>query len=288
MDTMDDDMEARIDHGKPNPVETCEEDDASSFGPWMLIARRRGRSGGRGGAGGGAERSVSRAAHASLAASPNVSPNVQLHDDTIQPTRGISSFRSRGGHVGGRSRASVTLPVLLETPVSDLISSGSQDIGTLISSPSLVPKNSDPIIPPDPGPSSSTAVSSKEKTLSSSLTLAHPPSIRISDGLDGGDPLCPPNPSHALVVAQVFVVLNPSPSLESSDHLMSDSGEEDSDEDDGDSEMSEYDDTNEPNDSMTLIQYQSGIRKEALARRDPQPISPSNKKGRIGSGDDVI
>lgn len=288
MEIMDDGMEARIDHQTLNPDNVCPEDDASNFGPWMLVARHKGRGGGRGGASGGAGRPAPREVHVRPTTSPNVSPNDHLQDDSANPTRGTSLFRGRGGHVGSRSRAAVTFPVLSESPPSELNSPGSRGIGALTGGSSLVSKHSDLSNPPDQGPSSSVVLSPKEKTLPSTLTLARPPILRCSEGVDSGDTTCPTNTSHAFVVAQVADALNPTPSQGSSDHSMSDSGEDDSDEEDGVSEMSEYDDTNEPDDSMTLDQYQSSIHKDALARRDPQPASPSNKKGRIGGGDDVI
>lgn len=103
----------------------------------------------------------------------------------------------------------------------------------------------------------------------------------------------------------VASALNPSPPLENSDPMVSDSNGVESDEEstgEEDSEMSQYDEectgeedseiyeyeepeeneeleeNDELEDSMTLIQYQSGLRREALARKGPQSSEASHKK----------
>lgn len=81
--------------------------------------------------------------------------------------------------------------------------------------------------------------------------------------------------------------MNPSPLLENSDLSMSESGDEGTDEDDSDCAMSEYDDLDEPDNSMTLDQYQTSLHKEALVRRDPHSISSLHKKGRLDQGGDA-
>lgn len=93
--------------------------------------------------------------------------------------------------------------------------------------------------------------------------------------------------SHKKAVSLVASALHPSPLPETSDPMVSDSdGIESEEEGSGeeDSEMSEYDDPEEfaePDDAMTLVQYQSGLRKEALARKGLQSSEASHKKGRL-------
>lgn len=57
--------------------------------------------------------------------------------------------------------------------------------------------------------------------------------------------------------------------------------EDESDRVDGDSVMSDYEDPDEPDYSMTLDQYQTGIRKETLVRRITQHTYSAPKKGRL-------
>lgn len=76
--------------------------------------------------------------------------------------------------------------------------------------------------------------------------------------------------SHKLVVERVKATIFPSMnSLVGSDHKMSTSQEEDD----------EMLDPEEPDDMMTLDQYQNRLRNEALARKLPQQFDPSKKKG---------
>lgn len=111
METLDDGMEAMLDHPTPVPNVPCAGDDVSNFGPWMLVTRQRGRGGGRGSIGGGAGRPASRAMHASSTTPSNVSPNVQTQSDPLRLPRGSTLFRGKGGHIGNRSRASDILTV---------------------------------------------------------------------------------------------------------------------------------------------------------------------------------
>lgn len=48
-----------------------------------------------------------------------------------------------------------------------------------------------------------------------------------------------------------------------------DDAEDDDEEDDDGEDMSEYEEFVEPDDSMTLDEFQNGLRKEALARKGP-------------------
>lgn len=107
-------------------------------------------------------------------------------------------------------------------------------------------------------------LSSKEKQKIPYQTPTTPLVLRTSEGQNTGSTTDPPISSHALVVAQVFGALHPSPLLENLDLSMSESGDEESDEDDSDCATSEYDDPKELDDSITLDLFQNGLRKEGL------------------------
>ncbi|XP_039136996.1 uncharacterized protein LOC120274516 [Dioscorea cayenensis subsp. rotundata] len=271
-------MEARDGAMPPLHDDSLSESADTDFGPWMLVSRRRGRGGGRGGAGGGAGNPASREAHVR----PTVDdPKVWPRFGNSRSPRGGFSSRGRGGFSGERSNAFTHIPVqeagitadLTPVPVLDmdlsmaLVPTEKRDVGSL--------NNPDPV--PCPNPS----VSSKKKMKQPCQTHSLPPILRTSDDPPARSNLAPPPPSHALAIVQVTGALNPSPLLENSDLSMSDSGEEETDEDDSDCAMSEYDDPEEPDDSMTLVQYTNGLRKEALDRHDPQSSSSLHKKGRL-------
>lgn len=132
------------------------------------------------------------------------------------------------------------------------------------------------------GLSSNFALSPKEKLKKTYQNLALSLILRISDDQDKGSNAGFSIFTHALAVEQVAGVLNPSPQLENYNHVMSESREEGSDEEDSD--MFEYDDPDEPEDSMTLDQYQTRLRKKALIPRVPQSMLTSHKKGRLDQG----
>lgn len=75
MDPMDEGMEARLDPSSPAGTEPLSGPDESTFGPWMIASRRRGRVGGRGGAGDGVGSPASRAVRARSSEASNGPPN---------------------------------------------------------------------------------------------------------------------------------------------------------------------------------------------------------------------
>lgn len=253
----------------------------TDFGPWMLVSRRRGRGGGRGGAGGGAGHLASRAAHVSPTISPVDDPKVWPRSRNSRSPRGGFSSHGRGFYSGEQScvpdRISVqaagvtvdmTSPPVLDTNFSlALVPTDKRDVGSINTL--------------ELGPRLNPSVSSKEKLKQPCQTSTPPPILRTSDGPASGSNPDPSPSSHALAVAQVTGALNPSPLPENSDLSMSDSGEEETDDEDSDCAMSEYDDPDEPDDSMTLDQFQNGIWKEALDSRDLQSSSSLPKKGRL-------
>lgn len=64
-------------------------------------------------------------------------------------------------------------------------------------------------------------------------------------------------------------------------HSFRDTAEDISDSEEDVAELSEGKNLMEPNDSMTLVQYQSSHRKEALTRKSTQIQVTSHKKGRV-------
>lgn len=163
----------------------------------------------------------------------------------------------------------------------------SQDMETTMGVGSIVPRNSRPLTTSDPVPSSKQSLSPKAKSVLSYQAFASPPTLRVSDGQSDGSNVNSLSSSHARVMDQVSGALVSSSAVANPEHPMSDSGEEETEGDNDDSVMSEYDDPDEPDNSMFLDQYKSGVRKETLARKVPQLSEPTHKKGRLDQGGDA-
>lgn len=118
--------------------------------------------------------------------------------------------------------------------------------------------------------------------------MAPSPMLRVFDNQVDSTSNNPITSSHAMVVDKLKGILYPSLSPAISDHSMSDSGEDGSEEEDSDSEISEYDNLGEPDDSLTLDQFLSGLRKEALVQRVPESLALLPKKGRLDQGGNEV
>lgn len=134
---------------------------------------------------------------------------------------------------------------------------------------SIVPRNSGPLTTSDHVPSSKQSLSPKAKSVLSYQAFASPPTLRVSYRQSDGYNVNSLSSSHARAVDQVSRALVPSPAVANPEHPMSDSGEGETEGDDDDSVILEYDDPDEPDNSMILDQYKSGVRKETLARKVP-------------------
>lgn len=284
LDPMNDGSEARIDQMTPEGTNYNNESEETSFGPWMIVSRRRGRGGGRGGARGGAGSSVSRAAHAEAPAPSNGTLQASPRSGYNHSTRGSFSSRGRGGHLGSLLRASGPTPDQAAGINGVDTFLPSQDMGTIMGGDSHVPRDNGPPNMSDPGASSKPFVSSNAKLTHLQDPVGTPPTLRTSEETSA-DPIAGSLiSSHAMVVEQVSDALNP-PSLSlNSDLPMSNSDGEESEGEDEDSEMSDYEGPEEPDDCMTLDQFQSGLRKETLVRRVPQHPESIHKKGRMDQG----
>lgn len=302
---MNEAMEAELDPGTASGVEgalAADELPPTDYGPWMLVTRRRGRGGGRGGAG-GSRGSGSREVQAKPRDLGTRLSNVSIPVATAAcVTRGGSSLRGRGGMACARGNVSRApnaetatfpekeslLPSLETDPDPDTISApGKEKSSPSVVSLAMVPKEALSLVP---------FLSSKDSDLSDTLfqnslpvtskgkekiTLESPeppgcsPILRTSnlssEGLEDGGSL----EMHQMIVDRVTSVLLPSANNSiDSDQVMSNS-----EEDTGGS--SEEEALMEPDDSMTLVQYQSCHRKEVLSRKISSTPTTSHKKGRV-------
>lgn len=110
------------------------------------------------------------------------------------------------------------------------------------------------------------------------------PKVRTSDEKFKNPDAAPSLLSHKKTVNLVAGALYPSPPPENSDPMINDSNGVESDEEgtgEDDFKYEEPKENDEHKDSMTLVQYQSGLRKEALVRKGPQLSAASHKKGRL-------
>lgn len=164
---MDNGLEAMIDPMCPTGNDHPDENTESSFGPWMLVSRRRGKGGGREGAGGGVGHPTLREAHAGTTDPSLSGPNGLQHTRLIHLPRGGLSSRGRGGHMGNRYRG--TAP-LVENAVDFTLSAGvhsPRDLETPFGEPPQVLISSYPPVIVDPGPSSNTSAGPIRQLLSS-------------------------------------------------------------------------------------------------------------------------
>lgn len=288
-----------MDSADPIFVHGTDDNPEMKFGPWLLVSRRRGRARGRGGGTG-------RAAHVTLrsAAGPDTE-DTESRGTALHCLRGGSRFVGSGrpstmhtSHTASRSDA-VANP-LDQSPVTNLavdfnMGNPSNCIQNNPSDPSHyssdTPIPEAPVLPDssfqntslyssrdNPPPISSNQNTSFRNTREAIKTNSLPRSTSPPPILCTSVPEVSPHiPStghlHNSLVAQV------SPALESSKM------EEDSEDDEGstdgdDDEMSdEVDDGLD--DSMTLVQYQAEIRRDALIRKGSNTNEISPKKGRM-------
>lgn len=298
----------------PELMENVVEIPNTDYGPWMLVSRRRGRGGGRGGAR-GLGGPGSRGAHVTSRDLTVPLPNVSKTNTTVAcPTRGMSSSRGRGGTVKvasfGRSEASGVL-----SPSSDI------DVAHHAQCPGEASKPSDTgdahnarcsgifdgpplesservggvslsleenltvekegiteLVKPHDKPTLSVIQKGKGvASLQSQQPSGFSPVLRVSLPAPEASASCTPSDPHTMMVDKVSIALtSPSRSPDVLDQEMSDSEEEDEEDEALDGAEME-----EPDNLMTLDNYQSVYRKEVLSRKSNQVQTSPQKKGRV-------
>lgn len=256
----------------------------TDYGPWLLVSRRRGPSRPRGGS----------------VRTPNAAegPAAVLRSDE-RPPRGASGHSTRGGLRGGASgRRLSPLSTLHDNP------------GLAVSVPSDHPDISDPPVALPKVPGNSNSLLSKAPRDSSLVSVAphpvashipmenslphtqplrllpktidpleyrhrSPPPVLLSSIAEDSSPPANPNPEHSNLVDRLTAALDDG------------SMEEDSDQDDDESENSDdqMSEEGEPEDLMTLNQFQEEARRVALIRKSPLLDVESQKKGCLEMGE---
>lgn len=276
----------------------------SDYGPWLLVSRRRGLPRSRGGG----------------VRTPSAAPgSAAVPWNENRSDRGSTIHRTRGGLRGGASGRPLVShttfhnsPCLDETapnPTCDPVdpSVPSADLPITSRDPALSPDRAPrdsaqrhPIVARDPTPAANHLPPVPSPLPSDLHPTLNPPPLLLPNG---NVPLVQrsrspppvlltslttpfphtsgnPNQDHSLLVNQVNAVLDNESLVDGS--MDEGSDQEVCDSDDSDDQMS---DGEEPDDLMTLDQYCSEARREALVRKGSLLPMDTQKKGRIERGE---
>lgn len=284
-------VEVRVPNLPPPDIDSAASSDPSlgvsdsDFGHWLLVSRQRGLSRSRGG----------------RARAPTTAPRSAADPQTEnRASRGATAHSTRGGLCG---RASGRLPISHSTLHSSLGMdlTAPDSISDPPGNPAALPTvpgesgmrfSNAPQEPPYPTSPSYPAPSSvQSKTNPSPTPQLHstprgirpldqrsrsPPPVLMQSISDGHSPrTLSLSQDHSRLVDQVSAALDEG-------SMEEDSGHNDDDSVEFDDQMSEED---EPDDMMTLDQFQEETRREALIRKGSLLAVETQKKGRVEKGE---
>lgn len=252
----------------------------TNYGPWLLVSRRRGGTRGRGGGSrpgratiGAAADPSSEATVARGAAPRSLRGGKSLAPSGRQPSLQVnSSVTDAVPHVPTRHDQSNPSLSALSPPPNVLINSlefqGESSLHTDTLPPSLTNQISPLCLSLD-----------KVKKSLPNRSSSPPPVLITSLQIPHYSPPQPNPSSHVSLVEKVSSALEEEDMEEDNDQddVLSDDEEDD--------EMSEEENPEDsPDDAMTLFQYQTEVRREALVRKGTCISSTSPKKGRVDPG----
>lgn len=263
----------------------------SDFGPWLLVTRRRGSARGRGG---GVRVNPETRSTAAAVSPEDRAPRSLVFGGTRGGRSGLGQSHSRNPNItycspiNSDATALETIPTSpistvdpssVSPPTVDLL--GNTRPRDLLPTPLSLPNSNSAFLSVPPRPDKRCLVPSVQnlgKSTPSIRSNSPPPILHSSLHTPPHRPSQPERSPHLLIVDQVSAALNEEIMDEDSDGDPDDDIDSDDDGESDDDGMSQDD---EPEDDMTLIQYQAEVRRDALIRKSSHSSCSSPKKGRM-------